>query len=272
MILRQTAVENAVTAVPQTNLITWLFILGVVALVPFLLTMITSFAKIVVVGGIVRQALGTQQLPPNSVITGLALILTIHIMAPVALISLRNYGRQAESHRLALSALVPVDPNEAVAFADEIRHLYEPEARFMQSANAISRPLGDFLKRHAARSNVQLFKQLRQRLFLALPESSRPANWNDFFPDDRNTRRYVDLAVIYVPAFVLTELTEAFQIGFLIFVPFLIIDLVVSNILMAMGMQMLSPTTISLPLKLLLFVLVDGWRLILQGLVLGYVQ
>lgn len=206
-------------------------ILLVLALAPFLLTMITSFAKIVIVGGILRQALGMQQIPPNTVITGLALILTLHIMSPVVTGAYQDLETNGD---------------------------YTTEGY----VSAIEPRLRGFLEKHSDPRNVALFNALRRRL--GTVDESPAAGENPAL------QPLIETLTVVAPAFVLTELTEAFQIGFLLFIPFLVLDLVVSNILLAMGMQMLSPITISLPLKILLFVLIDGWRLIVQGLVLGY--
>lgn len=209
--------------------------LATLSLVPFVGMMVTSFVKIAVVLSITRQAIGTQQAPPTTVITGLAIILTVYVMQPIGL---QIYNRTD-------------------------RLLQTQNANFMDTANMdllfdavkLSKdPVKGFLKRNLDEKNRQMFYRVAYRL-------RDPADRVDLTPDD---------FVILMPAFVITELTKAFQIGFIIFVPFLVIDMVVSNILMALGMQMLSPTTISLPFKILLFVLVDGWYLITRGLVLGY--
>ncbi|MFT5150494.1 MAG: type III secretion protein R [Planctomycetota bacterium] len=225
---------------------TWIGILVVMALIPFLLTMVTSFAKLVIVGGIIRQAMGTPQIPPTSVITGLALILSLHIMSPVMIQAFESF--QTEEQKLP----VPTTDEERSELAyDRIRLVLD----------SASEPMTTFLTAHAAPDNVELFRSLRTRLMGEQQQQLR----------EPSIDAALELVTVLAPAFILTELTEAFQIGFLIFVPFLVIDLVVSNLLLAMGMHMLSPVTVSLPLKLLLFVLIDGWTLILQGIVMGYV-
>jgi type III secretion protein R len=206
------------------------------ALVPFVLMMVTSFVKMAVVLSIARQAIGTQQIPPNTVITGLAIILSVYTMAPVMEQMYRDASavtQQAQGESLLEARNVDVIKEAAIVGAE---------------------PMRQFLKRHAHRKDRQMFYTLAKRM---RPKGERAG----IGPDDY---------MILIPSFVISELTEAFQIGFIIFLPFLVIDMVVSNILMALGMQMLSPTTISLPFKLLLFVLVDGWHLLTQGLVLGY--
>lgn len=198
----------------------------VLALAPFVAVMVTSFVKIVVVLSLLRNALGLQQVPPNIVLNGLALVLTLYVMQPVA---------QEMAARVTTEA-TPSDTSALLATFDEAKE-----------------PLRDFLLKHSAPS---------ERAFLAQTAAKVPRQAGTP-PTERDF-------VVAVPAFVIAELSSAFQIGFLIFLPFLVIDLVISNILMAMGMMMLSPTTISLPFKLLLFVLVDGWVKLAHGLVLSY--
>lgn len=207
--------------------------LAVFSLVPFVLIMVTSFVKIAVVLSIVRQAIGTQQIPPTQVITGLATILTVYIMSPVGL-EIYNAAKGKMGGKMDFMKLT-VD--EMVNVGTDAQH-----------------PMRRFLIKHAHVKDREMFFRLAQRMRQ---------------PEDRQNLSDEDYSVL-VPAFVISELKEAFQIGFILFVPFLVIDMVVSNILMALGMQMLSPTTISLPFKILLFVLVDGWYLITRGLVLGY--
>ncbi|MEM7624469.1 MAG: EscR/YscR/HrcR family type III secretion system export apparatus protein [Planctomycetota bacterium] len=252
--------DGSAESSPGSSLTFFIAVLAALAVLPFLFTMITSFAKLVIVGGIIRQALGTPQIPPNTVITGLALILTLHIMWPV--------GQQAAINYQQLSATRGADADTTELILDAA----EPALR-------------GFLERHASPANVQFFEGLQARLrsanaagqpadaddgaTAASAEAVDPTGVTEMIGAERVRQLIYDLSIL-APAFMLTELTEAFQIGFLIFVPFLVIDLVVSNILLAIGMHMLSPTTVSLPFKLLLFVLVDGWRLIIQGVVLGY--
>ena len=206
------------------------------ALVPFVLMMVTSFVKMAVVLSIARQAIGTQQIPPNTVITGLAIILTVYTMSPVMermYVGAQEVTKQAEGENLLQGKNFGVLKEAMIVGAE---------------------PMRQFLKRHASAKDRKMFFMLAKRM---RPKAQRAGISADDY-------------MVLIPAFVVSELTEAFQIGFIIFLPFLVIDMVVSNILMALGMQMLSPTTISLPFKLLLFVLVDGWHLLTQGLVMGY--
>lgn len=210
--------------------------MGALTLVPFALMLMTSFVKISVVLSIVRSAIGTQQIPPTQVITGLAVVLTIYIMAPVGL----------EVYRIN-EDIMKRESNQGVvsgATADLL----------IRAVEKGQEPMRAFLIKHSHLKDRDMFYKLA---------------WRMRKPIDRENLSDRDWLVL-IPSFVVSELSEAFQIGFVLFVPFLVVDIVVSNILMALGMQMLSPTTISLPFKLLLFVMVDGWYLLTKGLVVGY--
>lgn len=209
--------------------------LASLGLAPFVLLMVTSFVKISVVLSIVRSALGTQQIPPTQVITGLAIILTVYIMAPVG------------------QAMFRAADADGVTQGGDFMNVQSVD-KLIKAAGKAKEPLRDFLLKKVTTKDRTLFYALA--LKLRKPEDRGSIGEKDF--------------LILVPSFVVSELKEAFQIGFLLFVPFLVIDMVVANILLALGMQMLSPTTISMPFKLLLFVLVDGWYLIAKGLVVGY--
>ncbi|MBL8949398.1 MAG: type III secretion system export apparatus subunit SctR [Myxococcaceae bacterium] len=211
--------------------------LGALGLAPFVLLMVTSFVKISVVLSIVRSAMGTQQIPPTQVITGLAIILTVYIMAPVG----TEMYRKAEPEKFAASSEGLLSPKTV----DQL----------MAASKLAREPLRDFLMKKVGNKDRTLFYSL------AVKMRTNEQDKKEIGPTD---------FLVLVPAFVVSELKEAFQIGFLLFVPFIVIDMVVANILLALGMHMLSPTTISMPFKLLLFVLVDGWYLISKGLVIGY--
>jgi type III secretion protein R len=210
--------------------------MGGLALVPFVGMMVTSFVKIAVVLSITRQAIGMQQAPPTTVITGMAIILTVYVMQPVGL---QIYNR--------VDKLVAIQRGGDVLAKENVDLIVD-------ALKLAKEPIKAFLLKHSSEKDRQMFYRVAWKMRDAEDRS-------DLAPDDM---------IILTPAFVISELTKAFQIGFIIFIPFLVIDMVVSNILMALGMQMLSPTTISLPFKILLFVLVDGWYLITKGLVLGY--
>ena len=201
------------------------------AMAPYLAVMVTAFTKLVVVLSLLRNALGLQQTPPNMVLNGLAIILSIYVMYPVG---------------IEIADLVDEELNKPQQ-TSELN-------RLLTIADRAKEPLRSFLIKHTNDEERAFFLSSAQRL---LPQHKRDEITKD------------DLIVI-IPAFTVSELTRAFQIGFLIFLPFLVIDLIVSNILQALGMMMLSPTTISLPFKLLLFVLLDGWSKLIHGLILTY--
>jgi type III secretion protein R len=203
-----------------------LLLLAAAALVPVLLVTLTSFLKISVVLSVVRSALGAPQLPPSSAVTGLALVLTFSVMAPVG---------------------------EAAWSAAQARPPGRPDGALEAGARALV-PLRTFLARHARPDDRECFLEVARRL--------RPAERRGEVGED-------DLAVL-APAFMVSELRRAFTIGFLVFLPFLVVDLLVANVLLALGLTQLSPTSVALPLKLLLLVSVDGWRLLARGLALSY--
>ncbi|MEO1525618.1 MAG: type III secretion system export apparatus subunit SctR [Planctomycetota bacterium] len=204
-------------------------ILLFLGLAPFVGLMVTSFIKIVVVLSLIRNALGVQSIPPNMVINGLAIILTIHIMNPVA------------QETFEIVRAQEVDTAEFESIIDAVE-----DAKV---------PLKTFLLKHTSERERVFFYNSAKRLW----------------PEERHSSLSDDDMMILVPAFTVSELTSAFQIGFLIYLPFIAIDIIVSNILLAMGMMMVSPMTISLPFKLLLFVVVDGWTRLIHALVLTYV-
>lgn len=209
---------------PGTALVTVVLI----ALAPFFAVMVTSFTKIVVVLSLVRNALGLQQVPPNLVLNGLALILSLYVMYPTI--------QQMQA---------AAGPNATGQQTEQI----------FDTADRAKEPLRAFLIEHSDPGERDFFVRTQARV--AAKTNTQAAAPTDF--------------IVIIPAFIVRELTTAFQIGFLLFLPFLVIDLVISNILLALGMMMLSPVTISLPFKLLLFVLVDGWVKISHNLVLSYV-
>lgn len=222
--------DGGVAGLPLVTIVA----LGALTLLPFVFMTTTSFVKISVVFSILRNALGTGQVPSGTIVTALAAILSFYVMAPVG-------GQIAEATAPAVGR---IDPQNPLASTDA---LFEAVERGVE-------PLRAFLHRNAGRRELALFVDLARR--------ARPA-------DRRDEVGERDLAIV-LPAFVITELAEAFQIGFLIFIPFLVVDMVIANVLLALGMHMLSPTQVSMPFKLLLFVLVDGWYLLARALVLGY--
>lgn len=215
-----------------------LFVLFLMSLAPFILMMTTSFVKIAVVLSLVRQAMGTQQIPPNQIITGLALILTVYVMIPV--------GQKIYDASIGVIKEQTNQDVFSMASIDVVK----------KAIDAGKEPAREFLLKHVHDRERKFFYTMG--LKLKINDSLGGLTNKDF--------------IVLVPGFVISELSEAFQIGFIIFLPFLVIDMVVSNILLSMGMFQLSPVTVSLPFKLLLFVLVDGWYLITEGLVNGYMK
>jgi type III secretion protein R len=198
------------------------------SLVPFVALMVTSFVKISIVLSLVRNAIGIQQIPPNMVINGLALILTLYVMAPVG--------------------------QEMFDILSKAFQKNENFTQIMKSAVEAKEPLRKFLIKHSESKERHFFVQ------------SARAIWQN----EASGKLKPDDLVVLIPAFTVNELTKAFKIGFLIYLPFVIIDLIVSNVLLAMGMIMVSPMMISLPFKLLLFVMIDGWTKLIHGLVLSF--
>jgi flagellar biosynthetic protein FliP len=200
-----------------------LLLMGLLTVLPSLILMMTSFTRIIIVLSILRQALGLQQTPPNQVLVGLALFLSIFVMQPVLSTintqALEPYGRDEVSFEQALST----------------------------SATAMH----GFMIKQTRKTDIALFSEIARA-----GKFAKPAD--------------VPFSIL-LPAFVTSELKTAFQIGFMIFLPFLIIDLIVASALMSLGMVMLSPTIISMPFKLLLFVLVDGWALTMGSLASSFV-
>ncbi|HEV2621272.1 MAG TPA: flagellar type III secretion system pore protein FliP [Frateuria sp.] len=193
-------------------------LMTVLTLLPAILLMMTSFTRIIIVLGFLRQALGTQSTPPNQVLLGLALFLTMFIMGPV-------FNK---------------------AYGDGVKPYMDGQMTAEQALPAASAPFKRFMLDQTRDADLQLFTRLAREK----PYASK---------DDVPFR-------VAMPAFLTSELKTAFQMGFLLFIPFLIIDLVVASVLMSMGMMMVSPMIISLPFKIMLFVLVDGWTLLIGTL------
>ncbi|MCI8483604.1 MAG: flagellar type III secretion system pore protein FliP [Lachnospiraceae bacterium] len=203
-----------------------LLILTVISLAPSLLIMLTSFTRIIIVLHFIRTAVGTQTVPPNQVMVGLALFLTLFIMNPVF-------------SEINETVIQPLDANE----------INQEEA-----LERIEVPIRRFMYKEMQRKDLKLFCDIAQidmtGMDLSEPETLEPIPMN-----------------VVIPSFILSELRTAFIIGFLIYIPFIVIDMVVASVLMSMGMMMLPPTTISMPFKILLFVLADGWDLVIGNLV-----
>ena len=200
-----------------------IFMLTILSLAPAILTLMTSFTRLVIVFSFLRQALGTQQTPSNQIVAGLALFITVFIMMPL----------WQEINQKALQPYL----NEEISQEDALKTAMTPMRQFM-------------------------FKQTREKdlaLFVQMARINKP-------------KKIADIpTTVLIPAFVVSELKTAFIIGFIIFIPFLIVDMVVASILLSMGMMMLPPILISLPFKLMLFVLMDGWNLVVGSLIKSFV-
>ena len=194
------------------------------ALIPFVLIMVTSFVKIAVVLSIVRQAVGTQQIPPTQVITGMAIILTIYIMMPVGLEIYHQANEMVTTQTAKNRADKGRQKNKDIS--GMFKDLSVDDV--VEIAQLAQAPMRDFLIKHAHLKDRDMFYKLA---------------WRMRNPRDRAELSDADWTII-IPSFVISELKEAFQIGFILFVPFLVVDMVVANILMALGMQMLSPTNL----------------------------
>jgi len=199
-----------------------LFILTIISLAPSLLIMLTSFTRIIIVLSFTRNAIGTQQMPPNQALIGLALFLTFFIMSPVI----------TEINETAYTPYTKGEITQEVA----IKKAAEPIRTFM-------------------------FKYAREKdiaLFLKLGQVNQPLTKNE-----------IPTSAL-IPAFIISEIKTAFEIGFFLYIPFLMIDMIVASVLMSMGMMMLPPIMISMPFKILLFIMVDGWNLIVKSLIMGF--
>ncbi|WP_210609944.1 flagellar type III secretion system pore protein FliP [Priestia flexa] len=213
---------NASNAESVSTSIQLLLLLTVLSIAPGILILMTCFTRIVIVLSFVRTSLGTQQMPPNQVLLGLALFITFFVMAPTF----------SQVNKEALQPLL----NE--------------EINLTEAYDQAALPMKEFMSAHTRQKDLALF--------LEYAEMDRPSSVED-----------IPLTAL-VPAFAISELKTAFQIGFMIFVPFLVIDMIISSVLMSMGMMMLPPVMISLPFKILLFVLVDGWNLVIKSLLISF--
>ncbi|MBR8185350.1 EscR/YscR/HrcR family type III secretion system export apparatus protein [Burkholderia sp. Tr-862] len=199
-----------------------------ISLVPFIAMVVTSYAKIVVVLGLLRNALGVQQVPPNMVLNGIAILVSLYVMAPIGMSAMQTLSHEQ------------VSP--------------EPSQAMIQAFGAAREPFRAFLKQHARE---------REKLFFL---RSAHVVW----PQAMANQLHEDDLIVLAPAFTLSELADAFKIGFLLYIAFIVVDLVIANILLAMGMNQLQPTNIAIPFKLLLFVAMSGWSTLIHGLILTY--
>lgn len=222
------------TNLKRPSLVTQAVMLSLLSMMPFIIMILTSFLKIVVVLSLLRTALGVQQAPPNQVINGVAFLLSLFIMYPTGI----------KMYEAAQSVINQNAVPESLMSPDSSTYVIEV-------ASAAAEPMRDFLKRNSSSRHQALFFRL---VYRGLPEEYRAT----LKPED---------FIVLVPSYITGQLKDAFEIGVLIYIPFFVIDLVTSNILLAMGMMMLSPVTISMPLKLFLLVMLDGWTILIEGLV-----
>ncbi len=199
-----------------------LLLLTILSLVPAILVSVTSFTRIVIVAHFLRQAIGTQTMPPNQIIIGLSLFLTFFIMQPVG----ERINREA------------------------VQPMIQGQLTEMQALDRASVPLREFMLRYTREKDLMLF--------LNISKQPRPASGQD-----------IPMSVV-IPSYMISELKTAFQMGFVLFIPFLVIDMVVASVLLSMSMMQLPPAMISTPFKILLFVMVDGWNLVIGSLVRSF--
>ncbi|GGJ22310.1 flagellar type III secretion system pore protein FliP [Paenibacillus hunanensis] len=214
--------DNGSSGGAATSSLSILLLITIISIAPAFMVLMTSFTRIVIVLSFVRTSLGTNQMPPNQVLVGLALFLTLFIMSPTL----------SQMNQVALQPYLQGNLTQ------------------MQALQAAEKPIKEFMFKHTREKDLLLF--------LEYTGTPKPSNVDD-----------IPLTVM-VPSYAISELKTAFQMGFMIFIPFLVIDIVVASVLMAMGMMMLPPVMISLPFKILLFVLVDGWYLIVKSLLVSF--
>ncbi len=236
---KQSLMEMQYDNLRRPSLLTQGALLSFLSLLPFIIMILTSFLKIVIVLSLLRTALGVQQAPPNQIINGVAFLLSLFIMYPTALKMYDAAQNVILETRAPDSFLSPGASVYVLKIVDEAKE-----------------PFREFLKKNSIPKHQALFYRL---IFRGLPDQYRET----LKPDD---------FMVLVPAYITSQLKEAFEIGVLIYIPFFVIDLVTSNILLAMGMMMLSPVTISMPLKLFLLVMLDGWTILIEGLVKTFLQ
>lgn len=214
--------------IQYTDLTGLLIIVVAIGLVPFIAMVVTSYAKVVVVLGLLRNALGVQQVPPNMVLNGIAILVSVYVMAPIGMTAAKSLSGQT------------ISPQSSQAV--------------FQAASAAREPFRQFLIKHTQEREKRFF--MRSASIVWPKEEAQALQENDL--------------IVLAPAFTLTELTDAFKIGFLLYVTFIVIDLIIANVLLSMGLNQVSPTNVAIPFKLLLFVVMDGWSTLIHGLVLTY--
>lgn len=220
----------------QPDILVKMTVLAGLTLLPFFLLLTTSFLKMVIVLSLLRNAIGVQQTPPNQVLNGIALLLTIYVMFPTG-VAMYNSAKDT----------INSNPPKEIFSGQSAVYV-------LNVVDKAKEPLRQFLQKNTIQKHITSFYGIAQRTF---PEPYR------------SNLKATDFIVL-LPSFITSQLKGAFEIGVLIYLPFFVIDIVTSNILLAMGMMMLSPLTIALPIKLLLLVMVDGWTILVQGLVLTF--
>lgn len=209
-----------------------LLVVMAISVLPFVAMVVTSYAKIVVVLGLLRNALGVQQVPPNMVLNGVAILVSAYIMAPIGFNAMNTMQRQENGGNSAGGTTQLV----------------------LNAVGSAREPFRQFLQKHAKEREIRFF--LRSATAIWPKEQADALTRNDL--------------MVLAPAFTLSELTDAFKIGFLLYIAFIVVDLIIANVLLAMGLNQVTPTNIAIPFKLLLFVVMDGWSTLLHGIVLSY--
>ncbi len=205
-----------------------LLVVIAISLLPFVAMVVTSYAKIVVVLGLLRNALGVQQVPPNMVLNGIAILVSIYVMAPIGM----QASKALEGQQLSA----------------------QPSQALIQAFGAAREPFRAFLAKHTSEREKRFF--LRSASVVWPKEQASQLQENDL--------------IVLAPSFTLSELTDAFKIGFLLYIAFIVVDLIIANVLLALGLNQVTPTNVAIPFKLLLFVVMDGWSTLIHGLVMTY--
>ncbi|APZ01342.1 EscR/YscR/HrcR family type III secretion system export apparatus protein [Burkholderia pseudomallei] len=205
-----------------------LLVVIAISLLPFIAMVVTSYAKIVVVLGLLRNALGVQQVPPNMVLNGIAILVSLYVMAPIGM--------------------------QAAKALDEQQLASQSSQAIIQALGSAREPFRSFLEKHTPEREKRFF--IRSASVIWPKEEASLLNERDL--------------IVLAPAFALSELTDAFKIGFLLYIVFIIVDLVIANVLLALGLNQITPTNVAIPFKLLLFVAMDGWSTLIHGLVTTY--
>lgn len=228
------ALQGDYSLFQRPSLITQAVVLSILALLPFALMILSPFLKIAIVLSLLRNALGVQQSPPNQVINGVSFMISLFILYPTGI----------QMYDAAYTKINQLQAPESLVSPDASTYI-------LDIASSVKEPAKEFLRKNSTGKHQALFYRIAYRM--VSEENKASLSPTDF--------------MILVPSYITSQLKDAFEIGVLIYIPFFVIDLVTSNILLAMGMMMLSPVTISMPLKLFLLVMLDGWTLLIEGLI-----